>query len=159
MPKIDMPNWHEIKGGAHPLTGQDDGPYTEKTLSKLAGLTDLGVRMEKLPPGSSSSHRHWHETEDEFLLMLSGELVLIEDTETILKAGDCAAWKAGLPVAHCLKNKSEHDATYLIVGANKSADRVTYPDHDVVFSRDESGRKFTRLDGSPIKEKSEKISD
>ncbi|MCZ4271599.1 cupin domain-containing protein [Maritalea porphyrae] len=150
MPKIDMPNWQKSAGKAHPISGQNDGPYEERVLGELAGLSNLGVRMEKLPPGSASSHRHWHETEDEFLMMISGELVLIEDDETLLKPGDCAAWRAGSPVAHCLKNKSDQDATYLIVGANKPHDCVTYPDHNIVYNRDESKRWFTRIDGTPI---------
>lgn len=150
MPKINLPNWTRHGSEPHPITGQNDGPYAEKALGKLAGLTGLGVRMEKLPPGSASSHRHWHEKEDEFLLMLSGELVLIEDQETILNAGDCAVWKAGAPVGHCLQNRSADDASFLIVSANQASDRVTYPDHDLIFHRDGDKREFTKLDGSPI---------
>lgn len=40
--------------------------------------------------------------------MLEGELVLVEDTETLPKAGDAAAWRAGVPVGHCLENRSAH---------------------------------------------------
>ena len=41
--------------------------------------------------------RHWHEKEDEFVYMLEGECVLVEDDgETILKAGDCAGLKANV---------------------------------------------------------------
>ncbi len=150
MPKIDVPEWTHHEGEPNPLTGQDDGAYGEKVLCKQIGLTGLGVRIEMLPPGSASSHRHWHETEDEFLLMLSGELVLVEDEETILRAGDCAAWKAGSPIGHCLQNRSSEDATYLIVGANAERDKVHYPDHDVTLHRDGDQRSFTRLDGTPI---------
>lgn len=150
MPKIDMPDWTNHGSEPHPMTGQNDGPYAEKVLGKLAGLSGLGVRMEKLPPGSASSHRHWHEAEDEFLLMLAGQLVLVEDKETVLNAGDCAAWKAGSPVGHCLQNRSTEEATYLIVGANSEQDKVHYPDHDVTFHRDGDKSRFTRLDGTPI---------
>ena len=32
-----------------------------------------------LKPGAASSQRHWHEKEDEFVYVLQGEIVLIED--------------------------------------------------------------------------------
>ncbi|MGJ8527792.1 cupin domain-containing protein [Maritalea sp.] len=153
MPKIDIPDWADHAGAAHPISGQDDGPYSEIVLGKLAGLSQLGLRLERLPPGSSSSHRHWHENEDEFLMMLEGELVLVEDHETLLKAGDFAAWQSGSPIAHCLQNRSQQDATYLIVGANSDRDIVHYPDHDVVLHRNNGMRTFTRADGTPIKTK------
>ncbi|AVX05506.1 hypothetical protein MXMO3_02999 [Maritalea myrionectae] len=151
MPKIELPGWTEHDSQPHPLTGQNDGPYADKALSKAAGMSGLGVRMEKLPPGSASSHRHWHETEDEFLLMLSGELVLVEDEETVLRAGDCAAWKADSPVGHCLQNRSDADASFLIVSANREKDKVHYPDHDLTLHREGGKRDYTRLDGTPIK--------
>jgi uncharacterized cupin superfamily protein len=106
------------------------------------------VHIERLPPGSRSSFRHWHETEDEFVYVLSGELVLIEDTETSLKAGEAAAWKAGMPTGHCLENRSESDAMFLVVGTRSSRGVVHYPDHDVVMHHDEAGRHFYRMDGS-----------
>src|SRR6185312_15195683 len=105
---------------------------------------------ERLPPGSRSSHRHWHEAEDEFVYVLAGELVLIEETETLLQAGDAAGWRAGAPTAHCLENRSTGDAVLLVVGTRAPADVVHYPDHDVILYRDADGERFTRGDGTPI---------
>lgn len=150
MPKIDLPNWTKHEGDAHPLTGQNYGPYMDIALSKLLGLKHLGLRMECLPPGSSSSHRHWHETEDEFMYLISGHLTLVEDVETQLQPGDCAAWPAGDPVAHCLQNRGDQDAIYLIIAANKAQDIVHYPDHDIVFHRNGENRHFTHTDGKKI---------
>ena len=67
------------------------------------------VRRQSLhaQAGRRSSQRHWHENEDEFVYMLEGEVVLCEDGgETVLKPGDAAAWKAGVPNGHCLINRS-----------------------------------------------------
>ncbi len=97
------------------------------------GLSQFGARLERLPPGSRSSHRHWHETEDEFVFVLSGELVLVENEESVLRAGDAAAWAAGQPTAHCLENRSEEAAVYLVVGSRAPRGAVHYPDHDVVM--------------------------
>jgi uncharacterized cupin superfamily protein len=155
MPKLDATVWTEQPGTVNRLSGQTDGPYAELVLGEQAGLTQFGARLERLPPGSRSSHRHWHETEDEFLYVLSGQLVLIEDQESALSAGEAAAWAAGTPVAHCLENRSNADAVYLIVGTRAARGIVHYPDHDVVMHHDGAGRRFTREDGSSISGKTD----
>lgn len=150
MPKLDVTLWRERPGGVNRLSGQNDGPFAELVLGEQAGLSQFGVRLERLPPGSRSSHRHWHETEDELLYVLAGELVLVEDEESVLRAGDAAAWAAGEPVGHCLENRSGEDAAYLVVGTRASKGAVHYPDHDVVMYHDGEERRFARADGSPI---------
>ena len=150
MPKLDTASWTDHPGVVNRLSGRSDGPYAEVVLGDQARLTQFGARLERLPPGSRSSHRHWHETEDEFVYLLSGELVLIEDEESVLRAGEAAAWAAGAPVAHCLENRSDSDAVYLVVGTRASKGTVHYPDHDVILHHDGSERRFTRSDGSPI---------
>jgi uncharacterized cupin superfamily protein len=150
MPKLRVDQWQPHAGYVNPLSGQDDGPHSELVLGDQAGLTQFGVRLEELPPGSRSSHRHWHETEDEFVFLVSGELVLIEEEETTLHAGDAVAWAAGTPVAHCLENRSSRVAVCLMVGTRARKGVVHYPDHDVVMHHDEAGRRFFRSDGTPI---------
>jgi uncharacterized cupin superfamily protein len=150
MPKLNATPWTSHPGVANRLSGQNDGPYAELILGDQAGLTQFGVRLERLPPGSRSSHRHWHETEDEFVYVLSGELVLVENEESVLRSGDAAGWAAGVPVAHCLENRSAADSVYLVVGTRASAGTVHYPDHDVVMHHDGDERRFTREDGTPI---------
>lgn len=151
MPKIDFPAWTEGAGGPNSLFGQGNGPYAELSLGDIAGLEQFGVRLERLPPGSRSSYRHWHETEDEFVYVLSGALVLVEDAESTLRAGDAAGWRAGSAVAHCLENRSSEDATILVIGTRAKAGVVHYPDHDLTMRHDGSERRFTRADGSPVK--------
>ncbi|WP_377153852.1 cupin domain-containing protein [Roseateles sp. UC29_93] len=150
MPKLNTALWTDHPGVVNRFSGQNDGPYAELVLGDQAGLTQFGARLERLPAGSRSSHRHWHETEDEFVYVLSGELVLIENEESVLHAGEAAAWAAGSPVAHCLENRTTSEAVYLVVGTRALTGTVHYPDHDVVLHHDGSGRRFTRSDGSPI---------
>ena len=154
MPKIKTQDWRKYVSESNPFFGQDNGPYAEKSLGDVVGLSQFGVHLERLPSGSRSSHRHWHETEDEFIYLLSGEIVLIEDEETILRSGDSAGWKAGTPIAHRLENRSDSDAVMLVIGTRRTEDVIHYPDHDLTLRRSEAGRTFTRLDGSPIPSKS-----
>lgn len=153
MPKIETQKWKEHVGAPNSLSGQNDGPYAEIPLGDAVGLSQFGVHLERLPSGSRSSHRHWHETEDEFIYLISGELVLIEDQEVVLCAGDAAGWKAGQPIGHCLENRSDSDAVMLVVGTRANEGVVHYPDHDVILRHGKDGKSFTRLDGSPIPSK------
>lgn len=152
MPKLNLTEWRQHPGVPNRISGQNDGPYAQLVLGEQAGLTQFGVLLERLPPGSRSSHRHWHETEDEFLYLLEGELVLVEDEETVLRRGDAAAWAAGRPVAHCLENRSSGDAVFLVVGTRSTKGATHYPDHDVVLHYDDERnvRRFTHMDGSPL---------
>ncbi|TIH77258.1 cupin domain-containing protein, partial [Klebsiella pneumoniae] len=93
MPKIDLTKVPERKGTDYPA--EFAAPCAERVRQRLgdaAGLGDFGVNLMRLPPGNWSSQRHWHSDEDEFVYVLAGEVVLIEDGgETVLRAGDCAA--------------------------------------------------------------------
>src|ERR1700759_3242126 len=69
-----------------------------RRLGDAAGLTQFGVNLLRLPPGAWSSQRHWHAKEDEFVYVLSGEVVLVtESGEEILRTGDCAGFRGGDP--------------------------------------------------------------
>ena len=120
-------------------------------LGDVAGLTDFGVNLLRLPPGTWSSQRHWHAAEDEFVYILEGEVVLVTDVgEETLRAGDCAGFKAGIKDAHHLQNRSPDDALLLEVGSRKDEDAGEYADIDMRFSPD----GYTRKDGTPFPEKS-----
>ncbi|MBI4273223.1 MAG: cupin domain-containing protein [Rhizobiales bacterium] len=122
----------------------------KQKLGDAVGLTQFGVNITRLKPGSSSSLRHWHAAEDEFIYMLEGELVLVEDGgETPLKAGDAAGFKAGVANGHHLVNRSGRDARYLEIGTRAPRERATYSDVDLVLERDAQGPRFFRRSGEP----------
>jgi uncharacterized cupin superfamily protein len=149
MPKLIPPDWVDETTYTHPVIGAHPGPYRYQLLSDPGGLTQFGAFLEELPPGSRSGHRHWHEGEDEMIVMLSGEVVLVEDDETLLVAGDVAAWPAGDPVGHRLDNRSDTPARYLVIGTRAERDRIHYTDHDLVTEKDGPTRSYLRRDGSP----------
>src|SRR5271155_3758754 len=129
-----------------------DAPCAARIRSRLgdaADLTDFGVNLLRLPPGTWSSQWHWHSAEDEFVYVLEGEVVLVTDAgEEVLQAGDCAGFKAGLRDGHHLQNRSKEDAVVLEVGSRKVADdEGDYSDIDMRFLKGDAG--YAHKDGRP----------
>ena len=121
-----------------------------RRLGNAAGLDQFGVNLTTLRPGAASALRHWHECEDEFVYVLEGEVVLIENGgETVLKAGDAAGFKANSSNGHHLVNRTTNDAVYLEIGTRAKHERVQYPDVDLVAVRDDNGMRFTHKNGDP----------
>jgi uncharacterized cupin superfamily protein len=151
MPKIDIAKAHVRTTTIYPDKFKHVCDGREKTmLGDVVGLTQFGVNLTRLKPGAASSLRHWHAYEDEFVYVLEGEVVLVEDGgETVLKPGDAAGWKAGVADAHCLVNRSARDAVILEVGTRARRERVEYPDHGLVLDRDEGGAAFKHASGEP----------
>jgi len=111
----------------------------EEWISEPGELSQFGAFIHTLMPGTRSSIKHWHESEDELVYVLNGEVTLIEgETESILGPGDAAAFPHGRPVGHYLWNRSAAPVQCLVVGTRAQADRITYPDHDRVLLRDRS---------------------
>ena len=105
MKKIDIDKAPTRIGSMYPEPY--DVPCRERMRRRLgaaANLTNFGVNMCRLPPGTWSSQRHWHSHEDEFICVLEGEVVLVTDGgEEVLKPGDCAGFKAGDSDGHHLQ--------------------------------------------------------
>ncbi len=122
-------------------------------LGDAAGLTQVGVNLLTLEPGVWSSQRHWHEKEDEFIYVLEGEVVLATDAgEEMLRAGDCAGFKAGVRDGHCLQNRSDRPALILVMGGRDDADWGEYSDLDMKFlpGRYSGGGGYARKNGEPL---------
>jgi uncharacterized cupin superfamily protein len=98
-------------------------------LTKQFGLAQFGVNRVELPPGGWSTQRHWHKTNDEAVIVISGELTLVTDAgEEILRAGDCVGFKAGERDAHHMQNRSDVPAVYYDIGGRDAWDVSTFPD-------------------------------
>jgi len=151
MPKIDIDKIPIDTSTGYPV------PFNEavegrarKRLGRAAGLSQFGVNICTLKPGAASSIRHWHDNEDEFVYVLSGEVTLCEDGgETVLKPGEAAAWQAGVANGHCLVNRSNRDAVLMEIGSRAAAERAHYPDVDLAFERDEKSVRITHKNGEP----------
>ncbi|MCX7889224.1 MAG: cupin domain-containing protein [Rhodobacteraceae bacterium] len=129
------------------------GPGGGGTLyfSMAGGLTQFGAHVDTLAPGAASSHRHWHEAEDEFLYVLDGTPTVIEDDGPHdLRPGDAACWPAGVENGHHVVNRSAAPCTCLVVGTRLPSDRVHYSDIDRLYTRVSGVVGLTRRDGSPL---------
>ena len=149
MPKLDIEAIEPINRTGYPP------PYDEpmakrwyRRLGPAAGLEDIGVSHVVLEPGGVSSQRHWHEGIDEFVVVLDGEAVLVEDDgETVLRAGDCAVFPKDVANGHHLVNRSDRNCTFIAVDGRLSEGDCHYPDIDLHW--DQSNGRYTRKDGTP----------
>jgi uncharacterized cupin superfamily protein len=149
MPKLDLTTTAQRKGSSYPEPfHQIAVNRIRQRLGDAGGLTQFGVNLLQLPPGEWSSQRHWHSAEDEFVYVISGEVVLVTDKgQEVLRAGDCAAFPRNTPDGHHLINKSGTIALCLEVGARVQGDVTMYPDIDMMF--DPNVDNFTHKDGTP----------
>jgi uncharacterized cupin superfamily protein len=122
-------------------------------LGDAAGLTQFGVNLLRLPPGAWSSQRHWHTGSDEFVYVLSGEVVLVSDGgEEVLRAGDAAGFPARDTNGHCLQNRSDREAEVLEVGTRVPDDTAYYSDIDMVAPAGGKPAVYTHRDGTPYQD-------
>jgi uncharacterized cupin superfamily protein len=149
MPKINIATVPSRKGSGYPPPfDQPCATRTRRRLGEAGGLRDFGVNLMTLPPGGWSSQRHWHSDEDEWVYVLTGELILVEDDgEALLRAGDCAAFPKGTGNGHHMINRSAAVATYLEVGSRSAKDLTTCSDIDLMSSSMDG--RFVHKDGSP----------
>ena len=146
MPKSDLSAVPSTNATGYPATHADvvSGRWYRR-LAPASGLSDFGASHVTLKPGAWSAHRHWHEGEDELVVMLSGEAVLVDDHgETPMRPGDVATFPKGDGNGHCLRNDSGADCVFLAIG-RPPAGTCHYPDIDMHLP---AGGTFTRKDGS-----------
>lgn len=150
MPKIDIDNAPTGHRTGYPEEFAAPCKLRRRwRLGDAVGLDQFGVNLLRLPAGAWSSQRHWHAAEDEFVWVLDGEVVLVEDEgETILRAGDCAGFKAGVPNGHKIENRSDREAVLLEIGTRRPAtDACDYPDIDMILPK--GADRYFHRDGSP----------
>lgn len=135
LPALDPSTVPEVRGNLYPEPFRSRmGDRVKQRLGEACGLTKMGVNLVTLPPGGQSALRHWHTLEDEFVYILSGEVVLVtEQGEQTLTAGMCAGYPAGTRDGHHFVNRSGAPARYLEVGNRIPGDNAFYPDDDLVW--------------------------
>jgi uncharacterized cupin superfamily protein len=122
-----------------------------RALGDAFGLSQFGVNLLELPPGTWSSQRHWHERQEELVYVLEGEVVLVTDEgETTLSPGMTAGFRAGSGNGHHLINRSQATARVLEVGTRTVEETARYSDIDMMVREDASGWGYHTKDGRPL---------
>lgn len=147
MPKVDLSQIDQINTTGYPPPFNEDvaGRFVRR-LRPALGLTDFGASEVTLQPGAWSSQRHWHDGEDEFMVMIEGEAVLVEDEgRTIMRPGDLAAWPKGTGIGHHLINETDWPCRFIVFGG-MNCTGGGYSDIDMLFTADGT---YTHKDGTP----------
>ena len=137
MPKVDLDSItpSNATGYPDPFHKPVQGRWW-KRIAPVAGLTEMGASHVTLDPGAWSSQRHWHDSEDELVVMLSGHAVLVEDDgEREVGPGDVLAWRKGSRNGHHLVNRFDQPCTFVAVSAGKSTSGG-YSDIDMIWTED-----------------------
>ena len=154
MPKLDLNALPSETGSGYPA--EFDQGFEKRHTTRLTnpgGITQFGVNHVRLEPGAKSSLRHWHEEQDEFLVVTEGQLTLVDDHgDTPLSPGDCCAFPKGDGNGHCIANHSDTDGAFIVVGTRTPTETAHYPDIDLKYVQGSDGYSFTRKDGSPMPE-------
>ncbi len=147
MPKIDLDAIPAITTTGYPSPyDRDVRGRSWRSLNQPGGLADFVANHVTLAPGSWSAQRHWHEGEDEFLVMVSGDAVLVDDQgRTPLRPGDCAVFPKGDGNGHCIVNEGDSPAIFVVVGLPERTD-CHYPDIDLRV--DGPTQVYTHKDGT-----------
>jgi uncharacterized cupin superfamily protein len=148
MPKVDLSQIEQTnRTGYPPPYSNDVAGRFYRRIGQATGLKDIGISHCVLQPGAWSSQRHWHEGIDEFVVMLDGEAVLVEeDGETILRAGDCAVFPKNVPNGHHLVNRSDRPCAFLAMDCQYGEGDCHYPDIDLRWNI--ATERYTLKDGS-----------
>jgi uncharacterized cupin superfamily protein len=149
MPKVDIGAVPVQRGTGYPAEfNVISAERVRRCIGDAGGLTDFGINLTCLPPGNWSSQRHWHSHEDELVYLIQGELTLVEDSgETVLCAGDWAAFPKGTGNGHHMINRSDEVAIYLEVGSRNRDDLITCSDVDMMSANADG--EFRHKDGTP----------
>ena len=148
MPKVDLDAIIETnRTGYPPPFDADVAGRWVRRLAPATGLSDFGANIVRLEPGAWSSQRHWHEGEDELMVMIAGEAVLVEEgARTLLVAGDIVAWPRDVANGHHLINESDVACRFLVVGTDNGKD-CHYPDIDLHL--EDGTDRYLHKDGTP----------
>jgi uncharacterized cupin superfamily protein len=149
LPALDPQGVPERRASIYPEPFRSRmGDRAKRRLGDACALTRFGVNLVTLGPGGQSALRHWHTLEDEFVYVLSGEVVLVtNEGEQTLSPGMCAGYPAGKKDAHHFVNRGAGPATYLEVGNRAEGDSAFYPDDDLLWVEDENGVHAAHKDG------------
>lgn len=146
MPKLNLDSIPQTSATGYPAPfNREVKERWYRRLSPASGISSFGASHVVLKPGEWSSQRHWHASEDELLVMISGEAVMVEDqSRTMLRCGDICAWPMSVENGHHLINESSEDCVFVVVSGGTRTGGG-YSDIDMVFTAE----AYLHKDGTP----------
>jgi uncharacterized cupin superfamily protein len=118
-------------------------------VGEKLGAEQIGASLYELAPGQKTFPYHWHQVQEEWLIVLRGEPTLrVPDGERKLSPGDCVAFKRGPEGAHSIRNETEEPVRLLLLssGRNSDVEVAFYPDSGKVGIFGKGVRKLLRED-------------
>jgi uncharacterized cupin superfamily protein len=87
--------------------------FAATSLTELVGAVATGMGIYEIAPGNASWPYHFEIAEEEWLIVIDGELTLrTPDGETVMHAGDVACFPAGAAGAHAVRNHTDAPVRY-----------------------------------------------
>jgi len=136
------PTWREGPPG-HRFTMRSPGSMLE---AKLTGLS-----VYEVEPGQATWPYHFELVEEEWLLVIAGEVILrTPEGERALRAGDVACFPAGPAGAHAVRNAGNVTARFAMPSSvARTGDGAVYPDSGKFVVRSGEFEHRGRL-GDPV---------
>lgn len=93
--------------------GREGHRLARKQLTQLFGTKLTGLSVYELPPGEAAWPYHYELQREEWLIVVSGEVVLRSpEGERTLRTGDVACFPPGEAGAHAVRNVSADPARF-----------------------------------------------
>jgi uncharacterized cupin superfamily protein len=105
------------------------------SLTELFGAVATGMGVYEIEPGNASWPYHFELSEEEWLIVIEGELTLrTPEGESVLRAGDVACFPAGAAGAHAVRNHTDATVRYAMPSStSRHGSGCVYPDSGKVF--------------------------
>lgn len=126
-----MPNIHDAD-----FEDRDAPPGFRSRRARLGfelGAELIGASLWELPPGEAAYPYHFHYSDEEIVIVLSGRPSLrTPDGIRVLEEGEAVRFPLGERGAHQLLNPSDAPVRFLAVSSSGRPDIVVYPDSDKI---------------------------
>jgi uncharacterized cupin superfamily protein len=137
-------NLLELEVLPHGVDGAPPGhEFSAASLTPRVGAVLTGLGVYELPPGQSAWPYHFELAEEEWVIVIAGEVVVRTPAgQRTLRAGDVACFPAGADGAHAMRNDGDVTARFAMPSsAPGRLDVAVYPDSGKIKV---SGRGFER---------------
>jgi uncharacterized cupin superfamily protein len=112
------------------------GPVAAKMadVGRTLGSQSIGLTIQTVASGCSSSRRHRHVFQEEILVVVAGSGILHHgDERVVVMTGDAICYRPDDPEAHSFQNTGSADLVIWAFGNRFSHEVCLYPEQGVAF--------------------------